>query len=93
MVSTEEFQKEIPEKLDVLTKLVAVTANAQTLLGGKSQKDQIKVLADLGLSRNIIALVVGTTPDAVSVRLSEMKSKQKAEKKSTLSPEEESEER
>jgi len=93
MVSDEEFQKEILEKLDALTKLVAVTANAQTLLGGKSQKDQIKVLADLRLSRNIIALVVGTTPEAVSVRLSEMKSKQKAEKKSILSPEEESEER
>jgi CRP-like cAMP-binding protein len=93
MVSDEEFRKEILEKLDVLTKLVAVTANAQTLLGGRSQKDQVKVLADLGLSRNIIALVVRTTPETVSVRLSEMKSKQKAEKKPLISSEEGSEER
>lgn len=38
MVNDEEFRKEILEKLDVLTKLVAVTANAQTLLGGKVKK-------------------------------------------------------
>lgn len=87
MVGNEEFKKEILEKLDVLTKLVAVSANAQTLLAGKSQKDQIKVLADLGLSRNIIALIVGTTPETVSVRMSEMKSKQKSEKSTLLSKE------
>jgi len=71
----QEFKKEVIEKLDTLVKLVAVNTNAQALLGGKSQKDQIKILSDLGLSRNIIALIVGTTPETVSVRLSEMKSK------------------
>jgi CRP-like cAMP-binding protein len=70
-----EFKKAIIEKLEALIRLVAVSTNAQNLLGGKNQKEQIKILSDLGLSRNIIALVVGTTPETVSVRLSEMKSK------------------
>jgi CRP-like cAMP-binding protein len=84
MISDEEFKKEVIEKLDVLVKLVAVSTHAETLLAGKRQKDQIKILADLGLSRNIIALVVGTTPEIVSVRLSQMKSKTKSDKKSTV---------
>lgn len=92
MVNDEEFRREVLEKLDLLTKLVALTANIQTFLGGKSQKDQIRVLSDLGLSRNMISLVVGTTPETVSVRLSEMKSKQKTEKKPPLSSEGESKE-
>jgi len=88
MVSDEEFKREILEKLDVLTKLVAVSANVQNLLAEKNQKDQIKILADLGLSRNIIALVVGTTPETVSVRLSEMKSRKQSDKKSIIASKE-----
>ena len=70
----QEFKKEVIEKLDTLIKLVAVSSHAEMILKGKSQKEQIKILSDLGLSRSIIALVVGTTPEVVSVRLSEMKS-------------------
>jgi len=80
-MSEADFKKAVMEKLDTLIKLVAVNANAQSLLGGKSKNDQIKILADLGLQRNIIALMVGTTPETVSVRLSEMKSKTKHREK------------
>jgi len=76
----QEFRKEVVEKLDTLIKLVAVSSHAETILKGKSQKEQIRSLFDLGLSRSIIALVVGTTPEVVSVRLSEMKSEIKPKK-------------
>jgi len=88
MISDEEFKKEVIEKLDVLVKLVAVSTHAQTLLAGKSQQDQIKILAELGLSRNIIALVVGTTPEIVSVRLSQMKSKTRSVRQQIVAPKE-----
>lgn len=75
MYEDSEFKKAVIDKLDTLVKLVAISTKAQNLLGGNDQKDQIKILSELGLSRNIVALIVGTTPETVSVRLSEMKSK------------------
>jgi len=77
MDTGQQFEKEIIEKLDTLIKLVAVSSHAETILKGKSQKEQIKILSALGLSRNIIALIIGASPETVSVRLSEMKSKTK----------------
>lgn len=84
MYSNSEFKRAIIEKLDALIKLVAISTNAQSLLGGKNQRDQIRILSELGLSRNIIALVVGTTPETVSVRLSEMKSKTQSKRSKKL---------
>jgi len=63
-------------KIDVLT---AVTANLSTenqkALEGKSQTEQIRLLTKRRLPKEAIALIVGTTAETVSVRLSEMKSK------------------
>lgn len=84
-----EFKKELIERLgelsakvEALIQVVAITSRKETVLKGKTKTDQIKMLADLGLSRNVIALIVGTTPETVSVRLSEMKAKKKKTEKS-----------
>jgi CRP-like cAMP-binding protein len=79
-----DYQKETVEKLDILaqkidtlTAVVAISSHVQTLLKDKVKKDQIRILFELGLSREIIALMVGTTPETVSVRISEMKAEKK----------------
>lgn len=64
---------ELNKKLDTLIKVVAISARMETILKEKSKKDQIRILSRLGLSRDIIALILGTTPLTVSVRLSELK--------------------
>jgi len=74
---------ELSKKIDALIQVVTITSRKESVLKGKSKTDQIKLLSDLGLPRTIIAWIVGTTPDTVSVRLSEMK----AEKKKTGNPE------
>ena len=68
---------DIATKLDTLIQLVAFSSQRETILKGKTKKEQIKILARLGLSRNVIALLVGTTPETVSVRISEMKKEEK----------------
>ena len=72
---------DIATKLDTLIQLVAFSSQRETILKGKTKKEQIKILARLGLSRNVIALLVGTTPETVSVRISEMKKEEKTERK------------
>ena len=42
----------------------------------KSDTDQIIFLSNLGFDRNSVAAIVGTTPNTVSVRLSEAKADQ-----------------
>lgn len=81
-------ETELLRKLDVLTQkvdiLAIVTANLanqhQKALEGKTQTEQIQFLSKRKLPKEAIALLVGTTLETVSVRLSEMKSKQKKEK-------------
>lgn len=83
-----ELEKELIQKLDALNKkldtlikVVAVSSRTEIILKGKKQKEQIKILSGLGLSRNLIALMVGTTPLTVSVTLSKMKKKKPKPKK------------
>ena len=71
---------DIATKIDTLIQLVAFGSQRETILKGRTKKEQIKILSRLGLSRNVIALLVGTTPETVSVRISEMK-KKKMERK------------
>ena len=53
-------------------------------LKGKNKQDLMPILSDLGFDRNAIAGVLQTTPESVSVRLSQLKaSKKNAKKKST----------
>lgn len=72
---------ELNEKIDTLIQVVAVSSKIETILKEKSKKQQIEILSDLGLSKNVIALIVGTTPETVSVRISEMKKKRKKRKR------------
>ncbi len=79
---------ELPKKLDALIEkvdiLAIVTANLanqhQKILEGKTQTEQIQILSKRRLPKEAIALIVGTTVETVSVRISEMKSKTKKEK-------------
>lgn len=80
-------ETELLKKLDVLAEkidtLAIVTANLanqhQKALEGKTQTEQIQILSKRKLPKEAIALIVGTTLETVSVRLSEMKSKKKKE--------------
>lgn len=69
------------QKIDILTTVTAIGIQKEKLLEGKSQKDQVIELDKLGLSRNIIALIVGTTPLTVSVTLSNMRKEKRTKKK------------
>ena len=63
-------------KIEVLTSVVALTTSLPSNFRDISKKDQIKTIYQFNskIDRNIIAIIVGTTPDTVSVRLSEMRS-------------------
>ena len=63
-------------KIDVLTSVIALTSNLPSNFRDMSKKDQIKTIYQFNpkIDRNIIAIIVSTTPDTVSVRLSEMRS-------------------
>lgn len=60
---------DVSRKIDALTQVVAITCRKEVIKGGNTKTDQIVRLFDLGLSRKIIALIVGSTPELVSVRL------------------------
>ena len=83
-----EFKKQLIKKLDelgtkidALIQVVAITSRKEIIAKGKTKTDQIVILSDLGLSRKIIALIVGTTPGSVSARLSQLKAENKKAKK------------
>lgn len=82
-MSEQEFRKKIIQKLDTLIKLVAISTRLETILKEKKQKDQINTLSDLGLSREVIALMLGTTSETVRVTLAKMKSKAKSKSRKT----------
>lgn len=82
----EEFQKllikkldELGTRIDALIQVVAITSRREIIAKGKTKTDQIVTLSDLGLSRKLIALIVGSTPGAVSARLSQLKAKNTTE--------------
>ena len=69
------------QKVDMLTRVVAVSSQFPTAFEGKKKVEKIDILSNLGLSREIIALMVGSTPESVSSTLSRMKAVKKREKK------------
>lgn len=71
----------LSNKIDVLTMVTAISMQREKLFEGKMQKEQIELLAKMGLTRNIVALMVGTTPLTISVTLSKMKKKKAKPKK------------
>lgn len=68
----------LAKKIDILTKVTAISVQREKFLEGKKQKEQIKMLKKMGFSSSLIALILGTTPLTVSVTLSKMKKKKKA---------------
>jgi DNA-binding NarL/FixJ family response regulator len=66
---------EIDKKLSLIIKLLGQLVIAET-----SQTEAIVKLNRLGLDRNSIAEIMGTSPQAVSVRISEAKRKKKSKK-------------
>lgn len=79
----------LAEKVDTLTLVTAISIQKEKFFKGKKQKELIEFLDKLGLPRNIIALIVGTTPSTVSVTLSKMKPKKRKKKTMKESKQEE----
>jgi len=73
----------LAQKIDILTMVTAIGLDKEKLFEGMLQRDQIKFLDELGFGRNLIALIVGTTPSTVSVTLSRMKKKKVRGKRET----------
>jgi CRP-like cAMP-binding protein len=71
---------EISSKIDALMQLIAITSRKETIEKAKTKTDQIVTLDNLGVSREIIALIVGTTPESVSSLRSQLKAKKKKRK-------------
>lgn len=57
--------------------VVAITSRKETDEKPKTKTDQIVQLDSLGVSRELIALIIGTTPESVSSLRSQLKSKNK----------------
>jgi len=65
--------------INILNKVTAVSIGKEEIFSGKQTKEEkIEVLDKIGLPRNLIAIIVGSTPESVSA-LKSMK-KPKAEK-------------
>jgi hypothetical protein len=87
-MNEEEFREqsirkldELGKKIDALIQVVAITSQKERVLKGKTKTSQIELLSDLRLPRTVIAWIVGTTPESVSVTISQMRSKEKKAKK------------
>jgi len=81
---SDEILTQINEKLEQLVRLTAANS-----VKGMKQADAIVVLGAAGLDRNLIAMLLGTTPNTVSVRLSQVKAASKGtsdKKKKTAEP-------
>ena len=72
---------ELGTKIDALIQVVAITSRKESMLKGKTKTSQIELLSDLGLPRTVVAWIVGTTPETVSVTMSQIRSKEKKAKK------------
>lgn len=74
----------LAEKIDILTKVTAISVQKEKLLGKKKQKEQIAMLDNLGFSPSLIALVLGTTTNTVNVALSRLRKKKKGKQTQKL---------
>jgi hypothetical protein len=74
-INDEEVLELIEAKLDQMLRLAALWITA-----GVKQAPAIQLLASAGIDRNLIAEILHTTPNTVSVTLSTMKSAKKKSK-------------
>jgi hypothetical protein len=73
----------LTERISSLTQVIACKPNSEQineLLKKKSLTEQIRILKEWDFSNEIIASIIGTTPESVRVRAIQMKSKGKKEK-------------
>jgi DNA-directed RNA polymerase specialized sigma24 family protein len=60
------------DTMDVLVRLMAIS-----LVTGKRQKDQVRLLSLAGMGPKEIAELIGTTPNTVNVALSQIRKEKK----------------
>lgn len=72
---------EIGKKIEALMQVVAITSRKDDGEKSKTKTDQIMSLDNLGVSRELIALIVGTSPESVSSLRSQLKAKNKKQKR------------
>jgi DNA-directed RNA polymerase specialized sigma24 family protein len=63
-----ELSQENLEKMDILLRLLAIT-----LVNGKKQREQIRLLSLAGMAPKEIANLIGTSPNTVNVALSALR--------------------
>jgi hypothetical protein len=70
--------KTLNKNIDILIKVTAVNIGKDEIFKGKEKKEEkIEILDKMGLPRNIIAIITGSTPDSISAIRSKRKLKQK----------------
>lgn len=76
MTTKDEQFNLLIEKIDLLTSVIALTSSLPPDFRKRSKKDQVKSIYqfNLKINRNVIAMIVGTTPGTVSTYLSELRS-------------------
>ncbi len=74
--------KEINEKIDIIVNLLALNL----VKDAKNQKDKIINLYSFGFTPSQIAKLLGTTPNTVSVAVSEIKKKGKQDQQAKEEP-------
>jgi DNA-binding CsgD family transcriptional regulator len=72
-----EETPDLGKKIDMLNRLLAIG-----LVGGKRQRDQIRLLSVAGMGPKEIADLIGTTPNTVNVALSALRKENKLNLKS-----------
>jgi DNA-binding CsgD family transcriptional regulator len=82
MGTDDDVSRGILAKLDQLLRL-----NALQMTSGMKQKPAIQMLSAAGFDRRLIAELLNTTPNTVSVTLSTSKAKPKATAKEAAEPE------
>jgi hypothetical protein len=73
----------LSKKIDMLAMVVACKPNGEQfndLLKNKNLKKQIRILREWNFSNEIIASMVGTTPESIRVTSIQMKAKTRKEK-------------
>jgi CRP-like cAMP-binding protein len=63
-----DYEQKRESELRIIRRLLALS-----LIDGKKQREQIKLLASAGMDRHEIAELVGTTAGTVSVEMSNLK--------------------
>ncbi len=78
----EKLLENLNSNIEILSKVTALTFRKDTLFEGKETKqEQLEVLEDLKLPDNVIALIIGSTPESIQALRSQRKAKAKKAQK------------